>query len=292
MHHHEFYPWTYLLPGGRLFIAGPHVPTQRFDLANPAGTLESFPTIAGNRSTGGENGTSVLLPLRGPAYAPRALILGGDPAPAQQTAEIIDLSVASPTWTAVPNLNVARPGQVNSVLLPDGHVFVAGGIYGAGDGGPCELLDSNDPGAGWQLGPTMKHERTYHSAAILLVDGSVLMGGDPNPSTFERYYPGYCFLPRPAITTAPTSATHGAVITVDTPQASVVAEAMLMRPGAVTHGFNMSQRAIVCDVVGGGAGNVVLAMPPDGDVAPPGWYLLFIVDANRVPSIGHWIRIT
>jgi hypothetical protein len=76
--HHEYHPWAYLLPGGKIFIAGPHMPTQRFDWS-PTGitNLESFPTIARERSTGGEKGTSVLLPLRPPGYEPRALVAGG-----------------------------------------------------------------------------------------------------------------------------------------------------------------------------------------------------------------------
>ena len=59
MFHHEFYPWTYLLPDGRLFIAGPHVPTQRFDWTAPAG-FASFAPHAGDRSSGGGKGASVM----------------------------------------------------------------------------------------------------------------------------------------------------------------------------------------------------------------------------------------
>jgi plastocyanin len=65
MDHHAYYPWTYLLPDGRLFIAGPHDPTHRFDLAIPA-AAEAFSTIHGNRSGGGEKGSSVMLILRPP----------------------------------------------------------------------------------------------------------------------------------------------------------------------------------------------------------------------------------
>ena len=69
MNHHFYYPWTYLLPDGRLFIAGPHDPTHRFDLLAPDGA-EQFTTINGDRSTVGEKGTSVLLILRPPDYKP------------------------------------------------------------------------------------------------------------------------------------------------------------------------------------------------------------------------------
>jgi hypothetical protein len=111
------------------------------------------------------DGTAVLLPLKPPGFEPRVMVLGGSALDAQQTAEWIDLSVASPTWQALPNLNVARD-KVNSVLLPDGRVLVVGGIETLPDGGPAEIFDPEDKMSGFQLGPNMKHIRGYHSAAI------------------------------------------------------------------------------------------------------------------------------
>ena len=298
MAHHQFYPWTYLLPSGKLFIAGPHVPTQRFDWNPAVANLESFPTLAGNRSSVGEKGTSVLLPLRPPAYAPSVLIAGGDPGPAQKTAEIIDLSAAMPAWTALPNLNRPRAQQVNTVLLPDGRVFLAGGIDGP-DGGPAEIFDPRHPAAGWVQCATMATPRGYHSAAILLADGSVLMGGDKpgawksgETTPHERYFPSYYTLARPVITAAPATTTYGADFGIQTPNPAGIAEVVLIRPGAVTHGWNMSQRFVECAIVGGNAGSVRAQAPPNGNVAPPGYYLLFIVSAGRVPSVARWIRLT
>ena len=299
MHHHEFYPWTFLLPGGKFFIAGPHVPTQRFNLAaGGINNLEPFATIAGDRSSGGEKGTCVLLPLRPPNYEPRVLIAGGDFTAAQQTAEWIDLSSATPAWQSLPDLNLARAQQVNSVLLPDGQVLIAGGIDGA-DGGPAELFDPGDPSAGWALCATMSIPRGYHSAAILLADGSVLMGGDRpgawksgETTQHERYYPAYFTYARPLITGAPQSVVYGAMFAVQTPNPGGIAEVVLVRPGAVTHGFNMAQRLVECAITAVNPGEVQAQAPPDGNVAPPGYYLLFLLTAGRVPSIGRWIRLS
>ncbi len=298
MAHHQYYPWTYLLPSGKLFIAGPHVPTQRFDWNPAVANLESFPTLSGNRSTAGEKGTSVLLPLRPPAYAPRVVIAGGDPAAAQQTSEIIDLSVPTPAWKALPNLNQPRGQQVNTVLLPDGRVFLAGGIDGS-DGGSAEILDSRNPDLGWVKCATMPTPRGYHSSAILLADGSVLMGGD-KPGTWksgetlphERYFPSYYFLVRPVITAAPPATTYGGSFNIQTPNPASIAEVVLLRPGAVTHGWNMSQRFVECAIVGGDATSVHVQAPQNGNVAPPGHYLLFLVTVGRVPSVARWIRLS
>lgn len=296
MSHHEFYPWTYVLPDGRLFIAGPHVPTQRFDLAGLPGGVEDYPTLASDRSTGGEKGTSVLQILRPPDYRPIAVIMAGDPAPAQQTAEQIDLSAPAPAWTALPNLVAARPEQCTATLLPDGRIFLAGGIPGGADGGPCEIFDPLNPAAGWQAGPSMTYHRAYHSSFILLRDGSVLGGGDPGgpmgPNPHERFFPDYFDLVRPTITNAPASIGYGTSFNVDTPDAAGISEVVLLRPGAVTHGFNMSQRGIECVVSGVAGGTITVESPPTANHQPPGWHLLFVLNSSRVPSEGRWIRLT
>lgn len=295
MNHHQYYPWTYLLPDGRLFIAGPHDPTHRFDLAAPA-AAESFATIHGNRSTGGEKGTSVLLMVRPPDYKPIVYIMGGNSAVAQKTAEMIDLAAAVPAWTAVPDMNLARAEQFTATLLPDGRVFVAGGIVGGADGGLCEIFDPRNPGAGWVVGPPMKYARTYHSSFILLADGSILGGGDPQaggaPTAHERFFPDYFDMLRPVISTAAATINYGGTFTINTPNAADVTEVVLLRAGAVTHGFNMSQRGIELVISGLGAGTLNVEAPPQANLAPPGWYLMFILNSSRVPSMGRWVRVT
>ena len=105
--------------------------------------------------------------------------MGGDLPGTSETAEQIDLSAAAPTWMSLPNLNNLRAFQFTAILLPDGRVFIAGGIAGGADGGPCEIFDPREPASGWQVGPSMKYVRGYHSSFLLLSDGSVLAGGDP-----------------------------------------------------------------------------------------------------------------
>ena len=141
----------------------------------------------------------------------------------------------------------------------------------------------------------MAHPRGYHSSAILLTDGSVLMGGDPpdatgQPTPHERFFPGYCFLPRPTIASAPATIGYGATVAVNTPDAPTIGEVVLMRPGAVTHGFNQTQRYVGCTFTPT-AGALTVTAPPDGNVAPPGFYMLFIVNGGGVPSVAHWIRL-
>jgi plastocyanin len=290
-----YYPWTFLLPDGDLFIAGPQKPARRVRwTATPVvdDPLRRHDQVFPQRGIN-MDGTAVLLPLRPPGYAPRILIAGGDGPATQQSAEWIDLSAPAPAWQALPNMNVPRD-KVNSVLLPDGHVLIVGGIETLPDGGPAELFDPEDPLAGFVMGPSMKYHRGYHSAAILMPDGSVVVGGDPNGATtpHERYLPPYFFKTRPTIGGAPATIAYGAAFSIATPDAGRIAEVVLIRPGAVTHAFNQSQRYVGCAIATAGGGAVQATAPPNGDLAPPGYYLLFVVDNDRVPSAGVWIRLT
>jgi hypothetical protein len=96
---------------------------------------------------------------------------------------------------------------------------------------------------------------------------------------------------RPQIVNAPASVDYGTTIAVDSPDAASIAEVVLLRPGAVTHGFNMSQRFIGCSITGGGATSLQVGAPPDATIAPPGPYLLFVITSGRIPSEGRWIRV-
>jgi len=292
-----YYPWTFVLPSGELFIAGPQKPARRFDwTATPVidDPARQYDQISSQRGVN-MDGTAVLLPLRPPHYEPRIMVAGGQPADATQSAEWIDLSVLTPkpAWQPLPDMNVPRD-KVNSVLLPDGRVLIVGGIDTLADGGPAEIFDPEDPSSGFEIGPSMLHKRGYHSTAILLPDGSVLVGGDPSGDVTpcERYRPSYFFKPRPVLSAAPAVVAHGAAFDIDTPTPGAIAEVVLMRPGAVTHAFNQAQRYVGCVITGTSGTAVHATMPANGNLAPPGYYLLFIVDNDRIPSEGRWIRLS
>jgi FtsP/CotA-like multicopper oxidase with cupredoxin domain len=300
-----YYPWTFLLPGGDLFIAGPQKPARRFNpsvnpvVDNPA---LQYPQLANPQRGVNMDGTAVLLPLKPPNYEPRIVVAGGTSNGAAwtsgemgalQSAEWIDLSSPAPVWQALPNMNVARD-KLNSVLLPDGRVLIVGGFETPPDGGPIEIFDPMDPSSGFQVGPNLHYGRGYHSAAILMPDGSVIIGGDPNGGSTpnERYLPSYFFKPRPSITSSPASVAHGATFAVQTTVPGSIAEVVLMSAGAVTHAFNHNQRSIACTITATTATTVTATAPPDGTIAPPGYYLLFVVDHDRIPSQAAWIRLT
>jgi hypothetical protein len=95
---------------------------------------------------------------------------------------------------------------------------------------------------------------------------------------------------RPAISDAPERIGYGAQFTVDTPDAASIAKAVLVRNGAVTHAFDMEQRLVGLSFTASGH-TLTLTSPPNGNIAPPGYYMLFILNTGGVPSVAHFVQL-
>ena len=107
----------------------------------------------------------------------------------------------------------------------------------------------------------------------------------------EIFRPPYLFRgDRPTITSAPDAADHGSVITVGTPDAASITTVALMRNGSCTHSFNPDQRHVGLEITSRSDDELDLRMPPDGAVAPPGWYMLFLL-RDGVPSDAEFVRL-
>jgi hypothetical protein len=107
----------------------------------------------------------------------------------------------------------------------------------------------------------------------------------------EIYSPPYLFKgTRPAITSAPVQIGYGGIMTVQTPDASRIASVVLIKLGSVTHAFNMDQRYVPLSFTAG-ASSLSVQTPANGNLAPPGHYMLFIVDTNGVPSVAVTLNI-
>ena len=113
----------------------------------------------------------------------------------------------------------------------------------------------------------------------------------------ELFSPPYLFARdgsparRPVISRHPSSIRYGEAL-----EATVlehVASAALIAPSALTHQINPSQRYVGLGIdEQNESGMLRLAAPPNGDVAPPGWYLLFVVNDAGTPSVGSWIHVS
>jgi hypothetical protein len=193
-------------------------------------------------------------------------------------------------------MNFARK-HVSSVLLPDGTVLEVGGGKTGSYGNPVFASELFDPVAEtWSVMASQTAPRMYHSSAVLLPDGRVLsLGQDKQTSyskTGEIYSPPYLFHgDRPTISIAPPAVSYGTAFTVESPEATDITRVALVSPGSDTHSVNMSQRYIDSAFALNEDGTLSVSAPADGNVAPPGWYMLFLLNSAGVPSVASWVHV-
>ncbi|MEV6289074.1 galactose oxidase early set domain-containing protein [Streptomyces sp. NPDC051896] len=310
------YPAMILMQDGRLFYTGSHVfgnnipGTGSAVYDYDANTITQVPGLQNKDER--DQSASVLLP---PAQDQRVLTIGGgniDSNPdANRLTDLIDLKQANPSYVAGPPIpqgtvdlgNGPQPETgnqgkmyVSAVLLPDGKVLETGGAL-HNRANPVYESSIYDPGTN-TFDPVAAdpESRGYHSSAFLLPDGRVMATGDnPGNGTWNHnvsiYTPPYLYKgTRPTITSVINQEwKYGDTqrITVDRP----IAKAELIRPAAVTHSSDPNQRFVDLPLSVDG-NNVDLNVTNNPNIAPPGWYMLFAVDANGVPSVAKWVHLT
>jgi hypothetical protein len=247
-----------------------------------------------------------------PATFPGVMNFGGGN-PARSSTDIIDLSVATPSYIAGPNMSTGRI-QMNAVILPNGKVLAEGGSVNAeAPDTPGKTADLYDPVSNTMSSAgTAAFSRLYHSTALLLPDATVVSMGS-NPPNRGRYEPAIeIYTPsslydsndhlittnRPQITGLSFSGPihYGMPFSVSYTSTSPISSAVLIRSGSTTHAFDMDQRLIdLCgDTSPCTASNNTLSLttPTDGSIAPPGYYMLFLLDSAGVPSTARFIQLT
>ncbi|MGN6391063.1 MAG: galactose oxidase-like domain-containing protein [Gemmatimonadales bacterium] len=313
-----YYPRNFVAPNGKIFMAGERIESRWFDVDA---------TVSGKRGvwTDGPNhiwhfnrdyGTAAM-------YEPGKILYaggGGNATWAQtpdarastptNTAEMIDLNQPVPQWSNAGTMQFARR-HTNSTILPDGTVLVTGGTTGGGfvDINPAdapkaaELWDPKHP-TQWTTLASNSVMRVYHSVSLLLPDGTVLHGASgnalagganpvpvPDEKNHEIFSPPYLFKgARPTITTVPASVGYGATFSVTTPNHAQVTDVRWIRLGSVTHAFDAGQRANTLSFIATATGVDVTA-PASPNLAPPGYYQIFILNRNGVPSAGKMIQV-
>lgn len=293
------YPRMHLLPDGNVVATGPMPLSALFDTSTRTWSSLATTNYPGTRTYG----SSVLLPLD-PAdgYKPRVMILGGGD-PATATTEIMDLSAASPRWLFGPPMSQPRI-ELNATLLPSGRVLALGGSKFDEDAATASLnADLYDPRTNtFSPAGANAFPRLYHSNALLLPDATVwVVGGNPRRGSYEQhievYSPAYLFnvdgslAARPQITGAPAAVPYGGAFQVQTPDAAGISSVVLMRPGSPTHAFDMDQRLVKLSFTRG-SGALTVTAPPRGHIAPPGYYMLFLLNSAGVPSVASFLQLS
>ena len=301
------YPHLFQMPSGRVLVAGPEPRDSWFFRVSGIGALSWEDAPDPVRHT---FGSGVLLPGT-PSGSTRVALIGGvdrDALPDTGTStplptvETFDEANPGAGWTAAPPLNHGRAHH-NTVQLPDRSMVTVGGGYGilngnrrAGDPAVHRNIELYDRATGqWTLGPAQDELRTYHSTALLLPDGRVMSAGDDGyggsaNDTAEIYEPPYLFRgPRPEIQSAPATIEYGESFTVST--TTDATQAVLMAPAAVTHANDMSQRNVPLTATAGPPGTLTVTAPAAPQLAPPAYYMLFVLNDSGVPSVAKFLRL-
>ena len=295
----NLYPRNFVAPDGRVFGYDPG--NGQMYWVNPAGTgsitlLSRFNTAY---SGGWHSSTAMYRPGR-------ILQIGGN----SNGAYAIDVTSGSPVVAQTQTMSSTR-AWVNATVLADGKVVATSGSAVAGEAtGYNNIAEIWDPANGqWLQGAVAQKMRLYHSNALLLPDGSVLVSGggataptyvnDPNKNNLnaEIYYPPYLFTSggaraaRPAVGNAPTWIDIGKTFSVDiVANAASVSRITLVKTGSTTHSFNMDQRFLDLTFKAAGS-HVAVQAPTRAGEAPPGYYLLFVFNEAGVPSVAKIVRL-
>jgi hypothetical protein len=310
---------------GFLNIADILKPGPGTDKTTPVDGLQDTPGGVIKNSEGDITGStdmtdqsmSVLLP---PAQTQRVFLAGGGNIdynfPGTRLTDLIDLNTANPAYKDGPLLprgtlsngaeEPAADGKmyVSMVLLPNGNVFETGGglinredpVYEASMINTAALEAGDSAAKVYTEMAVDPVPRTYHSQSFLLPDGRIIsIGNNPGDGSFNMqisvYSPPYLFDgTRPVIksVTNTNNWVYGKNYTIKT--STPIKSAELLRPAAVTHQSDPNQRFVALPISGSGD-TVNVNLTSNHNIAPPGWYMLFVTNGNNVPSVAKWVHV-
>ncbi len=236
-----------------------------------------------------------------------------------KTAYIVNVSGTSttPPSTTVAQTNSMSVGrrQHNLTILADGSVLATGGMSKATNANvdlnnPVFAAERWDPETKtWTVLSSAARVRQYHSSATLLPDGRVLTGGGGVCAScvsagyleknIEYFEPPYLFkkdsngekATRPEIDSAPDTATYGQDFNINSDEAGSIAKVGLVRLGAATHSQDQGQRYVPLHFDPPTGGTITATAPENSNIAPAGYYMLFITDTAGVPSVAKIIQL-
>ena len=295
----RYYPHAYVLPDGRILVAA------QDDKAISSKVLDLHTQTWSTVDSRVFDGHSSAMYLPGKIIKAGTATQDNQGLPTAPTAYILDMTQSSPAWQTVAPMAFPR-AYLNLTVLPDGEVLATGGSTTTDKGNFAAAVHEAELWSPvtrtWTTMARMQTPRLYHSTALLLPDGTVLAAGggrhngrsQPDPTdepNGEVFSPPYLFRgPRPTISSAPSVLQYASAFSVATPDAARIGSVSLIALSAVTHAFNENQRFVPLTFeVNSGSLNV--HGPVDGNTAPPGPYMLFLVDTTGVPSVAAMVRL-
>jgi YVTN family beta-propeller protein len=282
------YPRNFIAPDGRVFG---YDSAGRMYYVNTGGSG----AITTNSQFSGPTGSDSSAAMYRPG---RILQFGGN----SRNALTIDLTSGAPVVASTQPMSTQRR-LVTATVLADGRVLATGGstVWNEMTGVNYNAEIWNPATGQWLLGPPQTRARLYHSTAVLMPDASVLVlgGGAPGPqvnTNVEVYYPPYLydtsggFATRPVIDVAPGTIEIGETFEIDMGGTQGIGRVVMIKTSSVTHSWNMDQRFVELTFQQNGSQLLVQA-PTRAVDAPPGFYLLFAMNASGTPTVAPIVRI-
>lgn len=321
------YPFIHLMRDGNLFVF-----TSKSSEIFNVGTntvVKSLPDLRGDYRTYPNTGGSVMLPLSSAnQWNPDIVICGGGPyqditAPCDPSCGRIQ-PLGAGTWE-LDSMPQGR-GMVEGTLLADGSVIWVNGANKGAQGFDLAanptldvlIYDSTQKlGKRWTTGAKSTIPRLYHSVALLLLDGTLLISGSnpveqpmnkptaehPYVTEFrnEIYTPPYLqdnpVRPSAVVLSSKTLKANGSKFTIkfNNKVGSKAVKVSLYYGGFVTHSVHMGHRMAFLDTTGFNpaaiAQTITVTMPPNKSVAPPGPYVVYVL-VDGVPAIGQFVIVS
>jgi len=314
----KMYPFLQVLPGGMLFVHSEDT-TQFWNI----GKKEFIPNVKfhtrspGTRTYPG-SGSCVLLPLEPDSDTAKILLIGGS------TRKKLDIDTDATKITEILEVNLKNPAKsqeweivsshiprflCDSILLPDGTVLVTNGAAkGTSDDNQIAVTDVElfDPSNGtWEVIAYLKRDRLYHCSALLLPNGQVVIAGSTGHNWVRSVFaptehfeheieivtpPKLKYNPDRPELKAPDSISYNTIFEV-TKNDVHIEKVSLIKSSSTTHNNNMDQRCIVLPIKEQTKNALKLLSPKDSTYAPPGYYMLFILDEEKVPSVGKFVKV-
>lgn len=311
---YNLYPYLAVLPSGGIFVA--YYNEARILDEVTLQTKKVLPNIPGavNNFLGGRTypfeGTAVLMPQHYPYTDNLVVMICGGSIPGPEFALDNCVSITpddpNPKWTVerMPSKRVISC----MTALPDGtYLILNGGQQGRAGFGLCTEPNHNailyNPSQPVNSRMTSMAnttiDRLYHSEAVLLDDGRVLVSGsDPEDTRFVQEYRVEVFVPpylmgnptQPVVTIASSQKDWAYSQTYQITVSGTVSKISLLGAVSSTHGNTMGQRTLFPQFSCSG-GTCSITAPPNAHICPPGWFQLFAINAAGTPSVAVWVRI-
>jgi len=328
---HYYYPDAHVIPlgdlEGKVFYASTQLVPDNNDppeyteaghsqIFDPFTETDFWTPIDSRRSSPSEFSSGLMLPIRkSPNAKARFLITGGWWINFLKRIDIIDLTGglnSDPVWSSIDDMSVARQNH-HAVILPDRNLLIVGGENENGEVLSLELLDTDK--LEWidvEI-PPMPVGRRYHSIGILLPNAKVLMGGgrvpnggdveDDTERRFSIFKPKYLMDGAQPLIIYDTQIeiTYGNTFEITLDEYYLLDSIALLKPGSVTHSNNMDQRYIELDFISKGETGVYeVTAPANSYLAPPGYYMLFVLKdktlsisgESKIPSNAVFVKLS